>query len=111
MISAFGLCVLLSHREGFEGTWRGRRFALIILALLLLNENIAQPMKLEATIVVNASTAQRTLANGATEIGPRLVIGTSDHYPVDTLLILLLWVWCGAKLLRECSRVRSEAEA
>jgi arabinofuranan 3-O-arabinosyltransferase len=126
LISAFGVCVLLADPRPFfqaralnrgaikdvfgpmdkppsgrRSLWLVNSFALTAIALMLFHENVTQPLKFEATIVAHSMTSKRTLENETTELAPRLVVGTSDRYPLDTFMIMALWGWCfGAVLAR-----------
>jgi arabinofuranan 3-O-arabinosyltransferase len=117
LISAFGVCVLLADPRPFfrartitgdEGpllhlldqpngsrpTWLVNSFALTAIALLLFHENGTRLMVIEVTGIAHSFTRQRTLANGTTEMSPRLIVGTGYHYPVETLIVIVLWAWC-----------------
>lgn len=119
LVSAFGVFVLLAgsgpffrvrkdHLENADSATTsrpGRKYELVnafvlgVLAVMILHENITQPLKLEWTWVAGERTSQRRLTDGTTEIAPRLIIGTSDKYPWDTLLVMALWLWCWGKVL------------
>jgi hypothetical protein len=112
LISAFGVCVLLADprpffrmrvlnqvESGRRSAWIVNSFALSIIALMILQENVTQILKIEVTAVAHAMASQRTLNNGTTELAPRLIVGTSDRYPLDTLMVLALWSWCWVTVL------------
>jgi hypothetical protein len=65
-------------------------FVLGILALMLFHENVTQILRLEATVL----TSERAMPDGTTQTAPRLVVGTSDRYPIDTLFVMAIWAWC-----------------
>lgn len=71
-------------------------FPLTILLGLYLLENVLKPMGVEATVGV-ARWAE-SLPDGAVAT-PRLRADTSLSYAFDTALVLVLWAWCGARLL------------
>ncbi len=79
--------------------WLVNSFVLTIVALMLFHENVTQPLKFEATWVMHAGTSKRELPDGTTELAPRLVVGTSDRYPWDTLMVMALWTWCWGTVL------------
>ena len=56
-------------------------------------------MKFEITGVAYSATSKRVLEDGTTEMAPRLVVGTSDRYPWDTVIILAIWMWCWMTVL------------
>jgi arabinofuranan 3-O-arabinosyltransferase len=121
LISAFGVCVLLADPRPFfrpralfsrerpvsaESNPRRRRsrwlinsFALTIVALLIFHENVTFLMKIEVTGVAHSQTSKRTLPDGSTEMAPRFIVGTSDRYPWDTVMIAMLWTWCWMTIL------------
>lgn len=119
LVSAFGVFVLLAdprpffrprdidHQkvDPFSVRQPKRRllivnsFVLTILAFMIFHENVTQPLKLDGTWVMRAETSKRELPDGTTEPAPRLHIGTSDHYPWDTVLIVALWIWCWGTVL------------
>jgi len=112
MISALGVFVLLADPRPFfrprilgrvrgvetsggrRSYWLVNSFVLTLIALMLVNENIAEPLKIEATVVMHSITSTRQLSDETTELTPRFVIGTGDRYPLDTLMIVALWTWC-----------------
>lgn len=71
-------------------------FPLTVMLVLFLLDNWLYPWAVEATIDVGG------LAH-ASRPGkvPRLVTGFTMSYPWDTALVLLLWMWCGVRLLAE----------
>jgi hypothetical protein len=109
LLSAFGVCVLLADPRPFfrrqplqpvgaepgrRSVWLVNSFVLTMVMLLVLQENTTRQMRIEITGVVHSLTTARALPNGATEEAPRtLVVGTSDRYPVDTLIVLAIWAW------------------
>jgi len=134
LISAFGACVLLADPRPFfrartitgaegpllrvvdrpngrEPTWLVNSFALTAIALMIIHENGTRQMVIEVTGVVHSFTRQRTIANGTTEVSPRLIVGTGYLYPVETLITMALWAWCVVASLRgwpPSSGVRSQ---
>jgi hypothetical protein len=87
----------LAH--GGRSVWLAASFVLTIVALMLLVDNVLQPLKIEANVVVGYLADTKTLPEGVSPTRPRMVIGTSDRYPWDTVGILLLWLWCGVQVL------------
>ena len=79
--------------------WLVNSFVLTAVALLIFHENVTQPMKFEITGVAYSATSKRVLEGGTTEMAPRLVLGTSDRYPWDTVIILAIWTWCWIAVL------------
>ena len=77
-------------------------FPLTILALLYLVDNTMYAMQLEVTAGIGYWAYPATAADGSTAIlTPRLHAATSLDYPWDTVLVLLLWAWCGLRLIFE----------
>jgi hypothetical protein len=84
--------------HGGRSVWLTASFVLTIVALMLLVDNVLQPLKIEANIVVGYLADTKTLPEGVSPTRPRMVIGSSDRYPWDTVGVLLLWLWCGLQL-------------
>ncbi len=78
-------------------------FPLTILFLLFVVENSLTGMQLEATIGFGyfASPATDGSTGGTT---PRLKADTGHRYPIDTFILLALWVWCAWRVWRGESR-------
>ena len=66
---------------------------LTLLVLLALVENVLAGLQVEVT-----ASAAYFSGNGA---GRRLIVGTGDTYPWDTVLLLLLAAWCGFAAVRD----------
>jgi hypothetical protein len=122
LISAFGVCLLLADPRPFfrpralnrdggvediysktnqmlpekRSLWLANSFVLTVVVGMVCHENFTQIMKFEATFVAKTMTSKRTLDDETTEQAPRLIVGTSDRYPWDTVMIIALWAWCGA---------------
>ncbi|MFO0805617.1 MAG: glycosyltransferase family 87 protein [Gemmataceae bacterium] len=74
---------------------------LTVIALLYLLDNWLAGLGVEATVGVLAMNQTVTKPDGTTVLHtPRLVADSSITYPWDTALVLLLWAWCGWRLLR-----------
>lgn len=75
-------------------------FPLTILAFLYLLENALRELNLQATFAIGYHAAVTTEADGTTAVcAPSLKIATGLRYPWDTVLVFLLWAWCGVQLL------------
>jgi hypothetical protein len=73
-------------------------FPLTILMLLLVVENSLSGLELEGTFGVRYFGAPPT--GSATEpMVPRVKADTGPRFPLDTYLLLLLWGWCGWRLV------------
>lgn len=76
-------------------------FPLTVIALLYLLDNWLAGVGVEATFGVLALNHPVTRPDGATlHHTPRIAADSTITYPWDTLLVLLLWAWCGWRLLR-----------
>jgi hypothetical protein len=76
-------------------------FPLTVLALLLSLDNALQGLDLQATVGFGywaTPTASPAWATGLAI--PKVTGDTSLTYPLDTYLLIALWVWCGWRLLR-----------
>ncbi|MCE9529902.1 MAG: DUF2029 domain-containing protein [Planctomycetes bacterium] len=121
MLSAFGIFVLLADPRPFfrprlvhlvedsssdapttskgRSVWLVNSFVLTLVAFLLFEENVTQPMKIEFTAYAHSSTSRLIMHDGSTDIRPRLIAGTGDEYPVETFTIIVLWFWCWITVL------------
>ena len=80
-------------------------FPVTIFALLLLVENSLNGLSLEATFGMGYYSRVTTGPGGATgRSTPRVVADTSSSYPWETGLIMLVWLWCGWRLIRGAER-------
>ncbi len=68
-------------------------FPLTLIAALFVVENMLAGLELEATLGV-----RRFATNGSVL---QLQADTGLRYPLDTFILLALWVWCGGQLLRK----------
>jgi arabinofuranan 3-O-arabinosyltransferase len=85
-----------SHSRGWVNS-----FPLTVIALLYLLDNWLAGLGVEATLGVLAMAGPVTKPDGATMLHtPRIAADTTITYPWDTALVLLLWAWCGWRLLR-----------
>lgn len=76
-------------------------FPLTILALLMLIENSLSGMDLQATIGIGYYGSVTSGPDGATGLAvPKLIGDTGPNYPLETYLIILMWLWCGFRLMR-----------
>ena len=75
-------------------------FPLTVLGLLYLVDNHLHWLGLDLSVGAAAYTRTATLPGGGTEvIVPKLRFGTTLAYPWETVLLVGLWAWCGARLL------------
>jgi len=111
MISALGVMILLSDPRPYFRlqVWKSTdartrvyasSFVLSLVATLLLYECVARPMRWEMTAAPMEFTGARTMHDESTEMSRRMIVGTNDRYPVDTLLLMTLWAWCGVAVCR-----------
>jgi arabinofuranan 3-O-arabinosyltransferase len=76
-------------------------FPLTILVLLMALENSFSGMELQGTLAFGYYARATTGADGVTNITtPKLVADSGVNYPTETFLILLVWMWCGYRLIR-----------
>jgi hypothetical protein len=76
-------------------------FPLTIILGLYILDNWLTGVALEATFGALGWGSVSTNAAGATVMStPRIHADTSINYPWDTALVILLWLWCGWRLLR-----------
>ena len=73
---------------------------LTLFALLLVLENWLLAFAAEMTVRAGAFAATTTGTDGATSRSiPGLSAETTVYYAWDTIILLLLWAWCGWRLL------------
>lgn len=119
-LSVLGFAVLLANpawtfRGGSAGLVRAdspptaRRvrlfvnsFPLIILVALLVNDNMVIGTTPQATVAVGRWQRTVTDADGTEKtVTPQVTMAGDYNHPVDTLLILAVWAWCGWRLIRD----------
>lgn len=80
-------------------------FPLSILVILLFVENSVGGMELQATLAFGYYARVTTGQDGATGlVTPQLVADTGSKYPMETYLILAIWIWCGIQLILGAER-------
>jgi arabinofuranan 3-O-arabinosyltransferase len=76
-------------------------FPLTLIIGLFVLDNLLTRLQIEATIGVLAWGTTSAAPDGSViRSSPRFAADSSINYPWDTLLILLLWGWCGWRLVR-----------
>jgi len=76
-------------------------FPLTILLFLYVLDNSLLGMQVEATFGVGYLGRTVTAPNGSTSfVIPRIQADSALFYPWDTVLLLLLWLWCAVRLIR-----------
>ena len=83
-------------------------YPLTILVGLFLVVNVVLGWKPEATFGIGSWASVATATDGSTAVAtPQLKLAGVITYPWDTALLLLLWVWCGVRLI-VCGDERAE---
>ena len=112
LLSIVGVACLLAEPDRFlkprtfrfDGDTRSRGFVnsfplTVVLGLYLLDNWLAG-LGVEATFGVLGMGSTKTLPDGSTSLSiPRIAADSTISYPWDTVLVLLLWMWCGWRLL------------
>ena len=83
--------------------WTGylNSFPLTVFVLLVLVDSVLVGLKIEATVGIGY-LERAVPSGGATVLATPQVTGdTSTNYPLDALLLLALWAWCGWRLWRD----------
>jgi hypothetical protein len=81
--------------------WPFASWAAIVVAILLLIENVTGPLNLEITGSFHGLKGTVTHIDGSTQkTAPTMFIASGDYYPWDTLMLMALWIWCAARVLR-----------
>ena len=133
LISVFGIFVLLADPRAFfsrrilslasvdqndeSGThskiqrsvWLLNSFVLTVVAILLIHENTTQILKIEVTGAVLALAQKHEVAENIYDYSPKLIIGSSDLYPWNTIMVLFLWFWCCLKATIQHSSANSNS--
>jgi hypothetical protein len=85
---------------------------LTALALLLVNDNLLVGIKPQATIGVGYYELVTKDRDGKEGTRPPVVSMASDwNHPVDTLIVVAAWGWCGFRLIRDGRRADDESVA
>jgi hypothetical protein len=75
-------------------------FPLTVLLLLFLIDNLFHQWAIEGTVLFGGLARDTTTPEGGTSIFvPRLTAAFNLDYPWDTGLVILLWLWCGLRLI------------
>jgi arabinofuranan 3-O-arabinosyltransferase len=95
LLSVFGACVLLADPRPFfrqrslratetdggrRSIWLVNSFVLSVIVIMLVAENGLHLLNIEISFVALGQS--------------RLIVGTSNLYPIDTLLAMTMWAWC-----------------
>jgi hypothetical protein len=63
-------------------------------------ENSLSGMDLQATLAMGYYARITTGPDGTTALStPKVVGDTGSNYPLETYLIILVWLWCGYRLI------------
>lgn len=82
-------------------------FPLTVVLSLFVVENSLNGMELEATVGIRYYASPAT--DGSTNLRvPRINGNTGPNYPLDTFLLMVLWAWAGARLVRRDERKEPE---
>jgi arabinofuranan 3-O-arabinosyltransferase len=82
-------------------------FPLTVVLALFVVENSLNGMELEATVGIRYYASPAT--DGSTNLRvPRINGNTGPNYPLDTFLLMVLWAWAGARLVRRDERKEPE---
>lgn len=74
---------------------------LTLIAGLFIADNVLLGLEAQGTFGLGYWATPTTAADGATGLAtPRVSAATGIGSPVDTLLVIALWAWCGWRLLR-----------
>lgn len=109
VLAVLPVAVLLA-RPGWLVRPTVRWVPIALLALLLAVDNLLIHWHLQATFAVGRWAVPTHDAAGVTSYAtPTVSMATSVEYPWDTVFLLMLWMWCGWRLIREGDRGEPEA--
>jgi hypothetical protein len=85
-------------------------FPLTVLVALLVYDNVLIGVKPQVTAALDRWPAFRTDEHGnQLWYSPKVSAACDYNHPVDTLLIVALWAWCGWRLIRDGRRADDES--
>lgn len=109
LIAAVGVVAILADPRPYfrRARWPFRSWAPVLVALLLIVENLISPLNVDMTASLRGLRATVTAPDGATMVtAPTIHVSSGDEYPWDTVVVLGLWAWCAVQVVRR----REEAE-
>ena len=78
---------------------------LTLLAVLIIHENMIQGLNVQATMAVGYLAHDLQLPNGETKhVVPTMYLESGVRYPWDTIVIIVIWVWCAGLAYRDDDR-------
>jgi len=101
LVAAIGVVVLMADPRPFfrKSWWPFASWAAVLVALLLIVENVTAPLNVEMSASVMGF--RKTLTNEAGRVtAPTVYIASGDEYPWDTVVVIALWVWCLVRVMR-----------
>jgi hypothetical protein len=98
-VAVVGVVAIFSDPRAFfrRSWWPAASCSVVIVGLMLLFENAIGPLDLEIT---GSFHGLRQRSASTPQTAPTFYLATGDYYPWDTVFVLLLWGWCGLRLLR-----------
>lgn len=106
-VAVIAVVVLLADPRPYfrRAWWPVRSWAIGVVGLMLVIENVTVPMNVEMTASVMQWKETTTAGDGTTATTvPTIYLGSGDDYPWDTLAVFLLWAWCGRAVMRAKGR-------
>lgn len=76
-------------------------FPLTVILGLYIVDNVLLGLNIEATVGIGGWAREVATAGGTALATPRVQANTTLDYPWDTVLLLLLWIWCAVRLIRQ----------
>jgi len=113
MIAVLGAIVLMADPRPFfrKAWWPFASWSSILVGMLLLVENATAPLNVDVTANVGGLKRTVVAADDTTEkVAPKFYVGSGDYYPWDTVVVIWLWAWCGARLVRRRNQASTDSE-
>jgi len=102
LVAALGVFVLMADPRPFfrKAWWPFTSWAGVLVALLLIVENVTAPLNVEMSASVMGF--RKTITSEAGRVtAPTIYIASGDEYPWDTVVVIALWVWCIGRLMKD----------
>lgn len=97
--SSFSLGITSSNRSMQHWSGSFNSLLMTLLCALYLLENCLMHLAIEGTLAIGVMGTNTTVIGGMPSQAPKVTINTTVYHPIDTYLLLIIWAWCGMRLL------------